>query len=116
MFTRVLSCRRPLFALNYDTTTDVFSANSPAVLLDKMCSSENCAVTSKVRAVVKLKCGELGIYRNSNTASVGLKITPSIKEMWANAQRDDRPAEYRWRPCSTPQFGCAVTLPRRETR
>jgi len=19
-------------------------------------------------------------------------------EMWANAQRDDRPAEYRWRP------------------
>jgi len=38
-------------------------------------------------------------------------------EMWANAQRDGRPA------CSTPQFGwrplveChAVTLPRRETR
>jgi len=28
--------------------------------------------------------------------------------MWANAQRDGRPAEYRWRPlfnalCSTPQ-------------
>ena len=24
-------------------------------------------------------------------------------EMWANAQRDGRPAEYRWRLCSTPQ-------------
>jgi len=40
--------------------------------------------------------------------------------MWANAQRDGRPTEYR---CSTPQSladaqkGChAVTLPRRETR
>jgi len=40
-------------------------------------------------------------------------------EMWANAQRDGRPAEYRWRPmfnaaCSL--IGHAVTLPRRETR
>ena len=24
-------------------------------------------------------------------------------EMWANAQRDGRPGEYRWRPTSTPQ-------------
>jgi len=23
---------------------------------------------------------------------------PSVLEMWANAQRDGRPAEYRWRP------------------
>jgi len=23
--------------------------------------------------------------------------------MWANAQRDGRPAEHRWRPLSTPQ-------------
>jgi len=45
-------------------------------------------------------------------------------EMWANAQRDGRPAEYRCSAlCSTPQFvwhpllECrAVTLPRRETR
>jgi len=45
--------------------------------------------------------------------------------MWANAQPDGRPVEYRWCPglCWTPQFGwrplleCrAVTLPRRETR
>jgi len=45
-------------------------------------------------------------------------------EMWANAQRDVRPAEYRWRPLfSAAKFGrrllleCrAVTLSRRETR
>jgi len=41
--------------------------------------------------------------------------------MWANAQRDGRPAEYRWRPLFnaavwlTPECR-AVTLPRRETR
>jgi len=42
--------------------------------------------------------------------------------MWANAQRDGRPAEYRWRPLFnaavwlTPTTRCrAVTLPRRET-
>jgi len=45
-------------------------------------------------------------------------------EMWANAQRDGRPAEYRWRPLfnaakfgSRPLLECrAVTLPRRQTR
>jgi len=45
-------------------------------------------------------------------------------EMWANAQRDGRPAEHRWRPLfNAAKFGwrslldCrAVTIPRRETR
>ena len=45
-------------------------------------------------------------------------------EMWANTQRDGRPAEYRWRPLfNAAKFGwrplleCrAVTLPRREMR
>ena len=44
--------------------------------------------------------------------------------MWANAQRDGRPSEHRWRPLfNAAKFGrrpvleChAVTLPRRETR
>jgi len=44
--------------------------------------------------------------------------------MWANAQRDDLPAEYRWRTLfNVAKFGwrpvleCrAVTMPRRETR
>jgi len=45
-------------------------------------------------------------------------------EMWANAQRDGRPAEQRWRPLfNATKFGwcslldCrAVTLPRRRSR
>ena len=45
-------------------------------------------------------------------------------EMWANAHRDGRPAEYRWRPLfNAAKFGwrplldcCVVKLPRRETR
>jgi len=45
-------------------------------------------------------------------------------EMWASAQRDGRPAEYRWRPLfNAAKFGLrallecrAVTLTRRETR
>jgi len=44
--------------------------------------------------------------------SMAAEIRRGIKkkkelEMWANAQRDGRPAEYRWRPlfCSMPQFG-----------
>jgi len=44
--------------------------------------------------------------------------------MWANAQHDSRPAEYRWRPLfNAAKFGwrplleCrAVTPPKRETR
>jgi len=43
--------------------------------------------------------------------------------MWANAERDGRPAEYMWRLLSTPQSladahysNSAVTLPRRDTR
>jgi len=36
--------------------------------------------------------------------------------MWANAQRDGRLAEYRWRPMFNATKCRAVTLPRRETR
>ena len=47
-----------------------------------------------------------------------------VTRMWVNAQRDGRPAYYRWRPLFnaavwlTPTIlACrAVTLPRRETR
>jgi len=50
--------------------------------------------------------------------------TKKQTRMWANAQRDGRPAEHRWRPLfNAAKFGwcslldCrAVTLPRRETR
>ena len=47
----------------------------------------------------------------------------SNTRMWANAQRDGRPAEYRWRPLfstavwltPTTRVPC-ITLPRRKTR
>jgi len=51
------------------------------------------------------------------------RITKKLKtklEMWANAKRDGRPAEYRWRPLFnaavwlTPTI--TVMLPRCETR
>jgi len=53
-----------------------------------------------------------------------LTIFPLILEMWANAQRDGRPAEYRWcPPFNTTKFGwhplleCrAVMLPKHDTR
>ena len=58
--------------------------------------------------------------------SVGINsnLTIKILEMWAYAQHDGRPAEYRWRPLfNAAKFGwrplleCrAVTLPRSETR
>ena len=52
------------------------------------------------------------------------RIGSSGTRMWANAQRDGRPAEYRWRPLfNATKFGwrplleCrAVMLPRHETR
>ena len=48
----------------------------------------------------------------------------SQTRMWANAQRDGHPVEYRWRPLfNTAKFGSSpllqcrsLTLPRRETR
>ena len=51
------------------------------------------------------------------------KLKENKLAMWANAQRDGRPAEYRWCPLfNAAKFGrrplleCrAVTLPRRET-
>jgi len=65
--------------------------------------------------------------RSGNNVLEDEKFTSSIYwklEMSANAQRDGRPAEYRWRPLfNAAKFGwrplleCrAVTLPRRETR
>jgi len=55
------------------------------------------------------------VRRRPTLAKIQTKYTQL--EMWANAQRDGRPAEYRAiRLCSTPQFVYAVMLPRRETR
>jgi len=46
--------------------------------------------------------GFLSMRRTANTVSLQSYDAPSLTykelEMWANAQRDGRPAEYRWRP------------------
>jgi len=42
---------------------------------------------------------ETNIYKNTRKQPVLLHIKKeSITRMWANAQRDGRPAEHRWRP------------------
>ena len=63
------------------------------------------------------------IALSSARVTVGISRTHYNTRMWANAQRDGRPAEHRWRPLFiaavwlTPTTRCrAVTLPRRETR
>ena len=38
-------------------------------------------------------CGNKTVWRQKNVI-----VKLSQLEMWANAQRDGRPAEYRWRP------------------
>jgi len=66
-------------------------------------------------------------YHNLNTHEWVHSAFPQVwiqteLEMWANAQRDGRPAEHRWRPLfNAAKFGwrsllycCAITLPRRE--
>jgi len=70
--------------------------------------------TGNQKLVVNLACW-VKIVRASDGKII------STLEMWANAQRDGRPAEYRWRPLfNAAKFGwrllleCrAVTLPRR---
>ena len=68
------------------------------------CSDKNVVLTTRVFSAIRIR------------PSVYKKI-----RMWANAQRDGRPVEYRWRPLfNDAKFGplleCrAVTLPRRET-
>jgi len=63
-------------------------------------------------------------YRVSNNTWQSGDGETVITRMWANAQRDGRPAKYRWRPLFNaakygwrPLLEChAVTKPKRETR
>ena len=78
------------------------------LILDKICTSYTCPVFDG-----RCSC-ELAMTN----------IITTTTRMWANAQRDGRPAEYRWLPLfNAAKFGwrplleCrAVTLPRRKTR
>ena len=82
-------------------------------------------ILRKIPARVRKIASDVDV--NSKLCSLHRSDTGQFKlklEMWINAQRDGRPAEYRWRPLfNAAKFGwrpllqCrAVTLPRRETR
>jgi len=63
------------------------------------------------------------VYYSLAVKRLNISIQHRIRT-WADAERDGRPAEYRWRPLfNTAKFGWrplleyrAVTLPRRESR
>jgi len=69
-------------------------------------------------------CGSMADIQSPTAEIRQGKKKEEITRMWANAQRDGRPAEHRWRPLFnaekvwlTTTTRCrAVTLPRRETR
>jgi len=76
-----------------------------------------------------VRCGSLSdanlvLYFRNTSSSSSESVIYIYTRMWANAQRDGRPAEYRWRPLFNaakfgwrPRLECrAVTLPRCETR
>jgi len=44
-------------------------------------------------------------HRLCNSIQSMLTVTRFQLEMWANAQRDGRPAEHRWRPVQRRKFG-----------
>ena len=66
---------------------------------------------------------QLNLTQQKHTFTNQKKCTTNTTRMWANAQRDGCPAEYRWRSLfNATKFGwhpllecCAVTLPRRKT-
>ena len=60
-------------------------------------------------------------HNNYNIKTFNFSFKPAQTKMWADAQRDGRPAKYRWRPLFNaakcgPILDCrALRLPRRET-
>jgi len=59
----------------------------------KVSLNEGCLSASQKRATVDKSCRYRSVRAKELTAAI--KVPTS---MWANAQRDGRPAEYRWRP------------------
>jgi len=81
-----------------------------------LCISMQLPVPRRVTANYELQACKLSRPEHHTTQT-------RVTRMWADAQRDGRPAEYRWRSLfNAANFGwrplecCAVTLPRCETR
>ena len=113
-----LSCR---FFFRWHDGSCLLSSQSsppprPSAVTSRFRSSQ---IFPKVHTGTKRYCSFIQYMYGLNYYHHKIKL-----EMWANAQRDGRPAEHRWRRLfNTAKFGwrllieCrAVTLPRRETR
>jgi len=82
-------------------------------------SQTRCSMQTKTSVHLNQFMPALWMFMKAKTTKTWTRT-----RMWANAQRDGRPAEHRWRPLfNAAKFGwrplldCrAVTLPRRETR
>jgi len=107
---------------------DNHASTSSLIFLQAECSSWCPTNSVKVKALNFLKA-LIGVGQNSYSGTslpgtVNKRFSTTLTRMWANAQRDGRSAEYRWRPVfNAAKFGwrrlleCrAVTLPRGETR
>ena len=95
----------------YKYTQQYHQLQAQAVALRYQLLSVLVPVNKKISRTGRCRCGKI-VWKIPTT------------RMWANAQRDGRPAEYRWRPLfNATKFGwrplleCrAVMLPRHETR
>jgi len=52
----------------------------------------------RVQALADISRSELCCQSNETRAPIANPPNSAQLEMWANAQSDGRPAEYRWRP------------------
>jgi len=91
-----------------------------------MLSTFGCATLLEIVTIEQkfLRTGHTRMKVDAMHVTIDTHCKNLKTRMWANAQRDGRPVEHRWRPLfdatkfgSRPLLDCrAVTLPRRESR
>jgi len=88
-----------------DASTIVQCTGGKTCVRTPVCKLARCTASNILRTVWRLPVPDLCSHTNPKTYLLKL-------EMWPDAQRDGRPAEYRWRPvrkfhnsipCTTPQ-------------
>jgi len=111
-----------------ESTPLVLSQHRSRHVLDRPMAWTGCQSTHHItnwphgQLVIQPTCYTVNSTRHNSSHNQNLAKNRKLK-MWANAQRDGCPAEYRWRPLfNVAKFGwlplleCrAVTLPRSET-
>jgi len=76
-------------------------------------SFDLCSTFTQRRQVVlyRLPNGRFSNFHRTKMFICAIFWKMCTTRMWANAQRDGRPAEYRWHPLFTLQFGWRPLLP-----